>query len=657
MTRRDGSRPAKDAMGRERIEEKLCEATRRLEELAHAFDLAPTMVRTIDGRIVRWGRGLQSLLGWTAEEAVGSAAEELLATEPRAQLSEATAQLLDRGEWQGELTRKHRDGHQVIMATRWALHRASDGTPLSVLEVGQDITDHRWAVAMLEEREARLRSVLETAPDAIITIDEKGVIQSFSQAAERIFGYAAGEVVGCNVNVLMHVNHARRHDTYLSRYLRTGEARIIGIGRQVEARDKSGRVFPIELAVGEVHLGGHRIFTGFIRDITTRTRMEQDLRQAQKMEAIGQLTGGIAHDFNNLLTVIQGNLELLEARLKTASQQELIRDALEATELGAQLSRRLLAFGRRQSLDPKPVDVNALVVGMTDLLRRTLGKPIQVETRLTEGLPITLADPGQVENALLNLAINARDAMANGGMLLVETGKAEIRAEDDAPVREIAPGSYVTLSVTDNGAGMSAEVMQRAFEPYFSTKAGGSGSGLGLSMVYGFVKQTGGHVELESVLGRGTVVRIFLKAASNPAQRHEPPRPRTAPQDRRRRRRVLIVEDDPRVRRTAVRRLRQLGYDVQEADSGAAGLEILRNLVPGQRIDVLFTDIIMPGGLSGFDLAREATRLRPGLCVLLTSGYADPAAIERALAEPHTDWIGKPYALDELGMRLGRLLA
>ncbi|MBS0560774.1 MAG: PAS domain S-box protein [Proteobacteria bacterium] len=656
MTRPGDGGPDQDAEDQARLREALGEATRRLEELAHAFDLAPAMVRTTDGRIVRWGRGLQALLGWTAEEAVGRNADALLATGPRAQLEEAAAQLLGQGEWQGELTRRHRDGHQVVMATRWALHRDTDGTPLSVLEIGQDVTEQRWAVAMMEEREARLRSVLETAPDAIITIDEKGIIQSFSQAAERMFGYAAGEVIGRNVSVLMNSDHARRHNGYLNRYVRTGEARIIGIGREVEARDKSGRVFPIELAVGEVHVGSNRIFTGFIRDISIRTRMEQDLRQAQKMEAIGQLTGGIAHDFNNLLTVIQGNLELLEARLKTRPQQELVGDALEATELGAQLSQRLLAFGRRQSLDPKPVDVNTLVAGLTDMLRRTLGKTVQVETRLTEGLPITLADPGQVENALLNLAINARDAMADGGILLVETGRADIKPDDDALGHDIAPGSYVTLSVTDTGSGMSPEVMQRAFEPYFTTKAGGSGSGLGLSMVYGFVKQTGGHVALESELGRGTVVRIFLKAASQQVRPTAPQR-RAAPQDRRRSHRVLLVEDDPRVRRTAVRRLRQLGYDVTEADSGAAGLDVLRALGPGERIDVLFTDIIMPGGVSGFDLAREAVRLRPGLRVLLTSGYADPAAIERALGAPHTDWIGKPYSLDELGARLSRLLA
>jgi PAS domain S-box-containing protein len=492
------------------MQARLGEAARELRELAEAFDLSPAMVRSIDGRILRWGRGLQTLLGWTSGEAVGRIAHDLLATGPRAQLDEAIALLMRQGEWQGELTHRHRDGHSVVMATRWALHRGPDGAALSVLDIGQDVTEQRWAVAMLEEREARLRSVLETAPDAIITIDDKGVIQSFSQAAERMFGYAAGEVIGRNVNVLMNADHRRRHGGYLERYLRTGEARIIGIGRQVEARDKAGRVFPIELAVGEALPGAVRIFTGFIRDISLRTRMEQDLRQAQKMEAIGQLTGGLAHDFNNLLTVIQGNLELLEARLDAPGPRELVKDALEATELGAQLSRRLLAFGRRQSLDPKPVDVNALVAGMTELLRRTLGKAVQVETRLTEGLPITLADPGQVENALLNLAINARDAMPDGGTITIATANLEVAppAAGDLP-----PGQYVRLTVRDTGTGMSPEVLARAVEPFFTTKMPGQGSGLGLSQVHGLVHQSGGTLAIRSEENRGTTVEVDLPRA------------------------------------------------------------------------------------------------------------------------------------------------
>src|SRR5262249_39560724 len=265
--------------------------------------------------------------------------------------------------------------------------RDGNGDPVSILEFDLDMTEAKRSQAMMQEREARLRSVFETSPDAIITIDERGIIQSFSSAAERLFGYAAGEVIGRNVNVLMPSPHRENHDAYLARYLRTGEKRIIGIGRQVEALRKDGTIFPMQLAVGEVMLGSTRIFSGFITDLTARVKMEQELRHAQKMEAVGQLTGGVAHDFNNLLTVISGNLEMLERRLKSNDDLSILKEAQEATQLGANLAKRLLAFGRRQPLHPKATDVNALVLGMTDLLRRSLGATIEIRTRLADRLP------------------------------------------------------------------------------------------------------------------------------------------------------------------------------------------------------------------------------------------------------------------------------
>src|SRR5262249_39078910 len=277
--------------------------------------------------------------------------------------------------------------------------------------------------------------------------------------------------------------HRDAHDGYLERYRRTGEKRIIGIGRQVDAQRKDGTVFPIELAVGEVMLGDTRIFTGFIRDLTARVKMEQDLRQAQKMEAVGQLTGGVAHDFNNLLTVISGNLEMLDGRLDDVEQRDILKEAQEAAQLGAELAKRLLAFGRRQPLRPLPTDLNILVGGMTDLLRRSLGETIAIETRLAPGLPMIMVDPGQGENAPLNLAVNARDAMPKGGRLYIDTGRAELDLESVAGDPDAVPGNYVMLAVTDTGTGMTAEVQRRAFEPFYTTKGPGAGSGLGLSMV------------------------------------------------------------------------------------------------------------------------------------------------------------------------------
>ena len=609
------------------------------------------MVRTLDGKILLWGRALENLYGIRAEEAVGKNAFRLLRHEFSVPLSEIEDELLRTGEWQGELVQRARDGRRLIVATQWALHRDAAGKPVSLLVFNRDITEERRTHAIIEEREARLRLVVETAPDAIITIDERGIIQSFSVAAEKLFGYAAGEVIGHNVKMLMPQPYRDGHDGYLGRYLRTGEKRIIGIRREVKAQRKDGTVFPMELSVGEVTLGNTRIFTGFIRDLSARVRMEQELRQAQKMEAMGQLTGGVAHDFNNLLTVISGNLEMLQRRIRSPEDQELVNEAQEATALGAQLSRRLLAFGRRQTLEQKPLDLNVLVRGLTDMLNRTLGEAIAVETRLGEHLPMTVTDSGQMENTILNLAINARDAMPRGGRLIIETAAAVLDADYAREHAEVAPGNYAMVAVTDTGTGMPPDVLQRAFEPFYTTKGPGAGSGLGLSMVYGFVKQSNGHVQLYSEVGHGTTARIYLPArdrvdavASDAAK---------APAAAAGGEVVLVVEDDPRVRRVSVRRLKELGYRVIEAVDGPSALKEIDRT---RSLDLLFTDVVMAGGMTGIELAQEARRRRPGLRVLFTSGFAEPAMLQEGLTEADSAWLAKPYATAELQSKLRELL-
>jgi PAS domain S-box-containing protein len=625
----------------------------RLGEMTQALSLAPIMVRKLDGRIELWGGGLERLYGYSAEEAIGKSAHELLQTRLPLPRDELQAELLHNGRWEGECVRTHRDGRRMAVAVQWALFSDENG-PASVVEIDNDVTEERRSQTMLEEREARLRSVLETAPDAIITIDERGIMQSFSQAAEKLFGYAAGEVIGRNVKMLMPEPYQGEHDGYLSRYRRTGEKHIIGIGRKVEAKRKDGTVFPMELAVGEVggEAGATRIFTGFIRDLSARETMEEDLRQAQKMEAVGQLTGGLAHDFNNLLTAISGNLEMLEPEITNADDRELLKEAQEATELGAQLAKRLLAFGRRTPLRPQPVDLNAIAFGMADLLRRTLGESVALETALEPGLPLTMTDPGQIENVLLNLAINARDAMPKGGRLSVATKRTALDAIYAAEHADVAPGDYVMLALTDTGIGMSDEVQRRAFEPFYTTKGPGVGSGLGLSMVHGFVKQSGGHVQIYSELGRGTTIRIYLPVHGAAAAKSASAETRgaTRPQHRET---ILAVEDDPRVRRISLRRLNELGYSVIEADSGAAGLAIVER---GEPFDLLFTDVVMAGGMSGIELAQQARQKRPSLKVLFTSGYAEPALMTQALLDQNAAWLAKPYNSEELDQKLRALL-
>lgn len=624
----------------------------RLQELTQALILAPIMVRQLDGTIVLWGGGLERLYGYSAMEAVGRKSQELLQTVFPMPFDRIEAELLRSGHWEGELLRKHRNGASMTVASHWLLSEKGGAAP-SVVELNLDITEERHSQTMLAEREARLRSVLQTAPDAIITIDERGIIQSFSQAAEKLFGYAAGEVIGHNVKVLMPDPYHAEHDGYLDRYKRTGEKHIIGIGRAVKARKKDGTVFPMELAVGEVgEPGRNRIFTGFIRDLTTRQKMEEDLRQAQKMEAVGQLTGGLAHDFNNLLTAISGNHEMLERRLTDAAQRELLKEAQEATELGAQLAKRLLAFGRRTALKAEAIDLGAVAAGMADMIRRTLGATIELETLFEPGLPLTMCDPGQVENVLLNLAINARDAMPQGGRLIIETKAARLDSAYAAAHLEVTPGDYVLLSVTDTGTGMTEDVRRRAFEPFYTTKGPGAGSGLGLSMVHGFVKQSGGHVDIYSELGCGTTIRIYLPVYGSVSPIDAALVP-VRPVLMRHREVIFAVEDDARVRRVSLSRLKDLGYETIEADSGPAALAIIES---GKPFDLLFTDVVMAGGMSGIELAQKARAKRPDLKVLFTSGYADPAVASQALLAENAAWLSKPHSIGELDQKLRELL-
>jgi len=501
--------------------------------------------------------------------------------------------------------------------------------------------------------EERLRSVLATTPDGIITINARGIVDSFSPSAERLFGYRADEVIGQNVKMLMPEPYKAEHDQYLSRYLSSGEKKIIGIGRQVEARRKDGSVFPMNLAVDEINSQGERLFTGIIHDVTDQMAREEELRQAQKMEAVGQLTGGVAHDFNNLLTVIMGNLEMLEPRLPDDGLSgTLLQEAMEAAELGAQLTARMLAFARRQPLEPKVINLNDLVREMTEMLQRSLGESIEISTVLEKNLHRTKADPTQLQNALLNLCINARDAMPKGGKLSIETANTGID-EDYAKSRvEVRPGDYVMLSVSDNGTGMSQETLSRVLEPFFTTKDVGVGSGLGLSTIYGFSRQSGGHLRLYSEVGVGTTVSIYLPQVgdkvSDLGRSDDAPGEPMAQNET-----ILVVEDDHRVRRTTVARVEALGYTVLAAADGETALEVLRDS-PG--VDLLFTDVVMPGGMMGSALADEAKRLYPNIRVLFTSGYTEQAGVQAGAIREGCDLLKKPYRRPELAAKLREIL-
>ncbi len=539
-------------------------------------------------------------------------------------------------------------------ADRWVSitdHFLADGSSITL---GVDVTDLKRSEEALREREERLRSILETAPDAIITIDDHGLISSFSPYAEKMFGYIAEEVVGQNVKTLMPSPYRQEHDGYLAHYRDTGERKIIGVGREVAAQRKDGSVFPMFLMVNEMVIEGRRMFTGVLRDMTEEKARDAQLRQAQKMEAVGQLTGGVAHDFNNLLTAIMGNLEMLEMRLGDDDKSHvMIEAAQEAAGLGAELTGRLLAFARRQPLDPKVIALNDIVLDMRDLLERTLGETIEINTVLANPLDETLADPAQVQNALLNLAINARDAMPGGGQLTIETANVEL---DQAYVHDhadLSAGNYVLLSVSDTGTGMTPETRDRVFEPFFTTKEVGKGSGMGLSMVYGFIKQSGGHVLLYSEVDHGTTISLYLPKAAACGEAEAQQSKAVMEMPRSRRETVLVVEDDPRVMQVTIQRLESLGYIVLEAEHAQAALDLLKT---SPSVDLVFTDVVMPGGMSGTELAQEVQRLHPTTKILLTSGYSEHTGIENGMAEESVLWLRKPYRLAELAQKVRDVL-
>jgi signal transduction histidine kinase len=376
------------------------------------------------------------------------------------------------------------------------------------------------------------------------------------------------------------------------------------------------------------------------------------LRQSQKLEMIGQLTGGIAHDFNNLLTVILGNAEMMsagaggDARLRVAAAA-----TIQAAERGAELTKRLLAFARRQPLEPTAIDVNRQIADMGDLLIRALGEGIELKIVPADGVWHALADPGQVESAVLNLCVNARDAMPHGGRLTLETKNVVLDAAYAARQSEVLPGQYVMIAVSDSGTGMDADTLERAFEPFFTTKEVGKGSGLGLSMVYGFAKQSGGHVRIYSEPGQGTTVRLYLPRVEAGAAAGLPaPKP---PPSRRGTEKILVVEDDELVRASVCGQLAALDYRIVAAGDGPAALEILAR---DADFDLMFTDIVIPGDCDGFELAGRARKLRPGLPVLFTSGYTENALQHTSRLDLGADFIQKPYRQSELAEKIRAVL-
>jgi len=526
-----------------------------------------------------------------------------------------------------------------------------DGRPIFV-GIIRDLTERKASEAALREGAERLRAVVDTAVDGVILIDERGAVQMFNPACERLFGYAAEEITGRNVRTLMPEPYRTEHDTYLQNYRETGEAKIIGAGREVRGLRKDGSTFPMDISIGEARQDGKSVFVGVLHDLTSRKRTEEQLVQAQKMETVGQLSGGIAHDFNNLLTVILGNAEALSVRLKQSP--DLLRMSetiISAAEHGAELTQRLLAFGRRQRLQPDVIDCNALVQSMDVLLRGTLREDIELRVVTAPEPVLAIADSTQLESAVLNLALNAQDAMRDGGALTLTTNEIELDSTSLGSGFDVRAGRYAMVAVSDEGEGMPPEVRDRAFEPFFTTKEVGKGSGLGLSMVYGFVKQSNGHVTIYSEPGIGTSVRLFLPVAPEAAAtkvRRDEEAPVVGGNEI-----ILVVEDDPFVRGHAISSLQGFGYRVIVAPDGRDALRLLHG---GAKPHLLFTDIVMPGGVSGWELAARAREMDPALKVLFTSGYPLETLTSRGHIDKKARLLTKPYRLAELARRVREAL-
>jgi PAS domain S-box-containing protein len=549
---------------------------------------------------------------------------------------------------------------------RWHLARAvpirgADGQVASWVGTNTDIDDQKTSAKALAhvneylerevaERTADRNRLWRLSSDIMLVAAFDGTITAVNPAGSAILGWAENEIVGRRLLDFVHPEDLEATSRAIAQ-LSQHEAPMRLENRN---RHKNGGLRWISWTA----VPGDGLVNAVGRDLTADRahadalrHSEEQLRQAQKMDAIGQLTGGVAHDFNNILQIISANLQLL-GKISAGNEKVELRidKALGAVRRGAQLASQLLSFGRRQPLEPKVVNVGRFVVGMEDMLRRSLGEAIEIETVVSGGLWNTLIDPTQIENALLNLAINARDAMGGTGKLTLEAGNASL---DDAYCRrhpDVRPGQYVMLAVTDTGSGMTPEVLEKAFDPFFSTKPEGKGTGLGLSMVYGFVKQSDGHVKIYSELGHGTAVKMYLprslqgeevltqvdmQAASGGSET------------------VLVAEDDEEVRGSAVDLLSGLGYRVLKARDAASALSIIESGVP---VDLLFTDVVMPGPLKSPELARKARDRIPGIAVLFTSGYTENAIVHGGRLDAGVELLPKPYSREALALKVRLVL-
>ncbi len=624
----------------------------QIEERRRIFETSQDLILVTDpkGVLVQVSPSSQTILGYAPEEMIGHSAIDFILGEDLDNTREEM-----RAARRGQHTRNfdsryvHRDGRIVTLS--WM------GTWSEPVKrhffIGRDMTDSRRAQDALRESEQLARGIIDTALDAFVQIDESGSILNWNWQAERIFGWPRQDALGKNLIELI-IAGTDRDDlaAALQRFLRSGQDQILGRRREMTARRRNGKEFTAELSVTALKTREGFVFNGFFRDLTDKIAAEDRIRQAEKMEAVGQLTGGIAHDFNNILTVITGTIEILaEAVEKEPQLSAITRMIDEAASRGAELTQHLLAFARKQPLQPREIDVNTLVIDTAKLLRPTLGEQIEIELVFENETCFATVDPNQLATAILNLALNARDAMPGGGKLILETGSVYLDGNYASQHGDVRPGPYALIAVSDTGTGISAAIIDKVFNPFFTSKGPGKGTGLGLSMVYGFVKQSAGHVKIYSEEGHGTTIRMYLPPGTGATVAADIDAPTVAQGGHET---ILVVEDDKLVRDYVLTQLRSLGYVTLEAANGAEAVALVD---AGHQFDLLFTDVIMPGAMNGRQLADEIARRRPGLKVLFTSGYTENAIIHHGRLDTGVLLLAKPYRKSEMAVMIRTALS
>ena len=643
------SKTVSDITERKRTEHAL---SQEIEERRRIFESSQDLILVTDskGSLMQVSPSCEAILGYLPGELIGHSAIEFIHGDD---LDNTRAEM--RAARRGEHTRNfdsryvHKDGRVVTLS--WM------GTWSEPVKrhffIGRDMTESRLAQETQRESAMLARGIINTALDAFVQMTESGNVSDWNTQAESIFGWSHDEALGRDlVELIIPEVHHAAHKAGLKHFLRTREANILGRRIEIEARRRDGKEIKVELSITALRRRDGFVFNGFIRDLTDKIAAEDRLRHAEKMEAVGQLTGGIAHDFNNILTVITGTIEILAEAVENDPQLAAITRMIdEAASRGADLTQHLLAFARKQPLQPRETDVNTLIIDTAKLLRPTLGEQIEIESAFKNEVCLATVDPNQLATAIINLALNARDAMPNGGKLILETGSAFLDETYASEHTDVRPGHYALIAVSDTGTGIPAGILDKVFNPFFTSKGPGKGTGLGLSMVYGFVKQSAGHIMIYSEEGHGTTIKMYLPPGTGVSAE---PETALVPAVEGGHETILVVEDDKLVRDYVLTQLHSLGYVTLDAANAAEALAIVK---AGKAFDLLFTDVIMPGAMNGRQLANELQKAKPALKVLFTSGYTENAIIHHGRLDSGVLLLAKPYRKSDLAGMIRKALA